>query len=65
MSERALSMLLVPARIDAVLMVASLPAPGVAAGAPRPRRLVQSRILLMEVHASAFHVPADFKFFDQ
>jgi hypothetical protein len=56
---------LVPARIDAVLMVASLPAPSVAAGVPRPRLLVQSGILLMEAHASAFHVPADLKFFDQ
>jgi hypothetical protein len=56
---------LAPARIDAVPMVASLPAPSVAAGAPRPRRLVQFGILLMEAHASAFHVPADFKFFEQ
>ena len=54
-----------PARIDAVLMVAPLPVPSVAAGMTRPRLLVQSGILSMEAHASAFHVRADFKFFDQ
>ena len=46
-------------------MVAPLPAPSIAAGMTRPRRLVQSGILLTEAHASAFHVPADFKFFEQ
>jgi hypothetical protein len=65
MSERALSMLLVPARSNAVLMVASLLAPGVAAGMTRPRRLVRSGILLMEARVSAFHVPAGLKFCEQ